>query len=178
LFALGYTLVCNVSFPLLGSGVYLQNMHLLISVIVFLPFVMEIVPLFPFRYWLLPLLLVIGCRLWVIYNSSVLYSARLKFITSLVEKARPQKGAKFWLDDANVEIPPHIELWAISYETLLLSSLNSPDSALTITTAQEYKEKAGAGVGESLFINPFCDPMQENLPKEYFNLQPTAYRKL
>lgn len=178
LFVFSYTMLCNVAHPELGRGIYLQNMHLLLTVIILLPFLMEVAPLVNKKYLLVVFLVVIVVRLGVIYNVNDSYSIRLNFIKRLVATARQYPGSKFCISNESILPSEYSEPWALSYETLIFSSLNSADSSLTVVTNNYCVERPLMVNGTNFFINPYCDPNIQHIPAEYFKLKPEPYQSI
>ena len=97
-----YIMLINVSFPNLGEGTYLQNMHLPVIVLLALPFAFEIVPLLKIRYWLPLLFVIFLVRLSVIYNSHTNFTKRLYALKEIDAATHNYEGQKFWISNQNI----------------------------------------------------------------------------
>ena len=172
-----YTLLINVCFPNLGKGTYLQNLHLPLTVFVALPFAFEILPITKVRYWFPVLLLFVVCRLAVIYNSHTQFSERFNYLKKLVALSHQYSGGKFWISDENIP-SEYFDTWGLPYESLILSSIESPDSATTIALESNCGQNNILAESQSIFINPFWDNEIETLPADYFKLQSGKYRHI
>ena len=166
-----------VCFPGLGKGTYLQNMHLPLTVFVALPFAFEILPLIKVRYWFPVLLLFVVCRIAVIYNSHTEFSERFNYLKKLVAVSHQYSGSKFWVRGENLSVK-YFDTWALPYESLILSSIESPDNAITIALESNCKQNNSLMESELFFINPYWDNNTETLPAKYFKLQKGKYQEM
>lgn len=171
-----YIMLINVSFPNLGEGTYLQNMHLPVVVLLSLPFAFEIVPVLKIKHWLPVLSLVFLVRLSVIYNSHTKFTTRLNALKEIIAATHSYEGRKFWISDENIP-SEYFDTWALSYETLILSSLESPDSSRTIASESDIIPNKSLIKTGYPFINPYWDN-SEALSTNYFRLPNSEYREI
>ncbi|MCW5906728.1 MAG: hypothetical protein KIS94_02630 [Chitinophagales bacterium] len=177
-FSIAYLLLVNVSFPDLEKNTYLQNLHLPLGFMIALPLVYEILPKAKLQLWVAAIVLLFAFRLGMIWQSHTFYTGRIAAIENLLEKSKAQPTNKFWVED-NV-LKPEIfgETWAFSYETLLLSSIPSPDSTRTIEVQSVVEQYAFLLESDFVFINRYHGWDGNTLPPRYFNLKHSKYQKL
>jgi hypothetical protein len=95
-----------------------------------------------------------------------------------MEKSKAQTTNKFWIEDAALVPEVYGETWALSYETLLLSSIPSPDSTITIEMQSVANQNAYLLDKDYVFINRYHGWDGNTLPRKYFNLRHSKYQKL
>lgn len=79
----------------------------------------------------------IGYRLLVIYNSSEIFMKRVAQMEQLIEVARQKGGSKFVVSPANVDHGYTQLNWSYPIETLLLSSIDGNDIAVSIVPDED-----------------------------------------
>ncbi|MEI6435812.1 MAG: hypothetical protein WCP32_13280 [Bacteroidota bacterium] len=114
--------------------------------------------------------------------ASFFYKDRLAYINNLINSARRYPEKKFIISETMVDRDRLNVNWALATETLMLSSLEGPDSSVSIYINDQYgKIKEGANLNDSLLF--ICAPWAKELDirrlnKRYFNLEHSAYRIL
>lgn len=174
----GYLLLVNISFPWLEKSTYLQNLHSALAIFVALPLAFEIIPKIKPGVWVSMLSLLFVFRLAMIYHSHSFYTQRIVSIQSLLDKSKAQATNRFWIADDALPADIYEDEWALAYETLLLSSVPSPDSARTIEMQSVVMQHSFLLDSTNVFINRLWGWDTKNLPKEYFRLKPNPYREL
>ncbi len=173
-----YVFIVNVSFPQLSEGPYLQNLHLPLGLIVALPLAIEILPLVKWQYWLPLLILVVCARLGIIFCEHPLFTSRVKALYNLVGFAQTQNGVKFWVPDNELPTDIYLDIWALPYETLIVSSLGGAQNAVTIALQSNVEQNTSLAEGMDFFINPYWDGNVDKMPVQYFYLKPASYNQI
>jgi hypothetical protein len=174
----GYLLLVNVSFPDLEQSTYLQNLHLPLGFMIALPFVFDVLPNIKPAAWITAFVALFIFRFGMIYQSHDFYTNRVTALRVLMEKSKAQTTNKFWIEDAALVPEVYGETWALSYETLLLSSIPSPDSTITIEMQSVANQNAYLLDKDYVFINRYHGWDGNTLPRKYFNLRHSKYQKL
>lgn len=173
-----YLLLVNVSFPDLEQSTYLQNLHLPLGFMIALPLVFDVLPNTKPVAWITALIVLFVFRFGMIYQSHNFYTNRVTALRVLMEKSKVQTTNKFWIEDTALVPEVYGETWALSYETLLLSSIPSPDSTRTIEMQSVVEQNAFLLDADYVFINRYHSWDGNTLPSKYFNLKHSKYQKL
>lgn len=130
--------------------------------------------------WFLILLFVTG--VFHVAGAALFYKNRQAYLRNLIAITRHFPEKKFIVSESMVDREQVNVNWALAPETLLLSSLQSPDSSVSIYVNDVTgKIDEGTNLNDSnLFI---CAPWAKNLDirglnKRYFNLDNSVYRVL
>ncbi len=174
----GYLMLVNVSFPDAGFSTYTQNLQLPLAFILALPIAFDLLPAWPLRMWVPALLLTFLFRIAAIYNSHAPFTQRLQYLSDLLDRQSGKDTNKFYVAEADLPKEVIGETWALSYETLLLSSLPSPAATQTIELESVVQEKAYLLDSDFVFINPIWGWNGAALPPNYFQLKHSRYQKL
>lgn len=177
-FSIAYLLLVNVSFPDLEKSTYLQNLHLPLGFMVALPLAHEVLPNIKPPLWLAAISLLFVFRLGMIWQSHPFYTNRIAAIENLLAKSKEQPTNKFFVEDRLLKPEIFGETWALSYETLLLSSIPSPDSTRTIELQSVVEQYPFLLDSDFVFINRYHGWNGNSLPSRYFNLRHSKYQKL
>lgn len=184
-----YTLIINISFPIY-SPTYVENLFLPVTIIIGVPFAGELLPALERRLGRRGALLSTGLLV-------VLFSARL---VAVYRAHEPQTGYLQWLQRTlayTKQFPEHRFLvennnadpfrlragvpgWASSYETVLLSTRASPDSAQVLLLTGELPRFAEIGKTPGMFVSVFDIFPSKELPSRYIRLanEAATYRVL
>lgn len=175
---LSYLLLINISYPDSGYGTYLQNMHLPLGFIVALPIAFEVLPAISSKYWVPAFAVLLVFRLAMIYDSHAYFTKRISYLETLLADVNKYDTNKFYM--AETEMPKGIvdDTWAISYETLLLSSLSSPQNTKTIEMKDVVDAESFLLDSDFVFINRWWGWEGTALPPAYFNLKHSKYQQL
>lgn len=130
--------------------------------------------------WFLILVFVAGVN--HVVDASWFYKDRLGYIKELVTIGRKYPEKKFILPETVVDRNRLNVYWGLAPESLVLSSLDGPDSSLTMYINDSYgRIKEGTKLDDSLLL--ICAPWAQDLEirrlnRNYFNLEHSAYRTL
>jgi len=117
-----------------------------------------------------------------VVGASFFYKNRLSYIQNLITSVRYFPEKKFIVTQSMIDRDQLNVNWALAPETLILSSLEGPDSSVSIYINDDYgKIKDDSGLNDSLLF--ICAPWAQDLEirrlnKHYFNLERSAYRML
>ncbi|GJM34509.1 MAG: hypothetical protein DHS20C18_35100 [Saprospiraceae bacterium] len=129
---IGFLILINGTFFWGADQYYIESFYQILTIFVATPLVFDLLPRWqPHRK---VVLLVAGLLIIRLFHIGLLhapYSQRLQWIQTMLDKTKDYPGTKFMMDR---EDTPHQKLmltWGSSYETLMLSALQSPDSTRT-----------------------------------------------
>ncbi|MBO0360900.1 hypothetical protein J0X19_23270 [Hymenobacter sp. BT186] len=189
-FAFGYVLVINVSYPEGTDATYIENLLLPLTLIITIPFAMELLPALEGRtiFKLRGTVFVTGVlaitfiiRLVVIWKNHTPTTAYQQWIGQMLAYTRQFPEHKFILAPENVNAERQAAgqpTWGITIESMLRSATYSPDSAQTIYAGTENYLLVEARAKGDLFIGPFEKWTIYDLPENYFRLPEKTYRTL
>jgi hypothetical protein len=122
-------------------------------------------------FWVLGILSLQG-----IINRVSFYSDRLYKLDNLVNQIASYEGSKFVVADSNFYDYRWSTRWALPYETLILSSLKTPESAKTLKNGEDF---IGIDTSAKYFFGAdFAAPLPVNkLNTIYFKLDNSSYIK-
>jgi hypothetical protein len=175
---LAYVLLVNVSFPNTTGGTYQQNLYLPLGFLIALPLAFEILPALKPMVWIPALAVLFLFRLFMIYDAHTSFTERQTYFQTLLTKLQSKPTNKFFVSEQ--ELPKKVvgETWAISYETLLLSSLQSPENTQTIELEDVIDRQRFLLDSDFVFINRWWGWDGRALPTKYFNLRQAKYQQL
>ncbi len=122
----------------------------------------------------------IAYRLFMIYNGSSLFVARVNQMEHLIESARQKGGSKFIVSESNIDKGYTQLNWSYPLETMMLSSLKGSDLTVTIVPKEDYYyEGNDRKMGPKDFLFRRWEIKDHDwLNPTYFHLDPGAYRML
>jgi hypothetical protein len=164
---------------------FIQEKNLMgLNIILLIPFLKDVVFIGERRRMVVQGFLILLFMIAVIHVVSASFAAkdRLSYLRELIREVRHFPEKKFIIRESIVDRERIKVNWGLAPETLILSSLESPDSSVSIYINDEYgKIKDGTNLGDSLLF--ICAPWAQDLEirrlnKRYFNLEHSAYRML
>ncbi|MEM7572065.1 MAG: hypothetical protein AAF433_04150 [Bacteroidota bacterium] len=136
------------------------------------------------RFWqFLLLVLLAGYSLHRIHAVSPYFTNREAIVQELVEKNTTAEEPKALIDyDVDLSFEQMWMDWALPYESLLLSSLDGPQASRTVDVYYPHDDQWGSHFDDpNFFIGAGWLPAgylnADELPKRYFYLRPSLYRK-
>ena len=111
-----------------------------------------------------------------IHKSGKYFETRVLYLGSLLNRTDSSVNKKFIIEQK--ELNEIIRApWAVSVETLLLSTINSPDNQKTIyvTSNKQEFEKVNIELPDQFFLVPFWFKLDQPLNQRYFKLSPGPY---
>ena len=175
-----FLIVNNVIYAGGDSGIVMEKSFVPLGFFVGIPIGYDIVGRYKFNTWLLLVLLftLLFLRIRDISKTSKTYTQRIEYVKRVCEFANQQGGQKFIIKRQYVNTA-HIKVdWAFSLESLLISSLNGPESSNTIYITGAM-ESDTAGLHPDTFLHPpFAEkpPQVSDLNPAYFKIAPSTYQ--
>ena len=175
---LGYLLLVHYSSPNTTYRFYAEVTYLPLSIFVATPFLFEIMPsIGKPQWWLIALALLMVDRVLVIRSNAPTFTQRLDWLERRIGEARQQEGGKrFYTNTYEAPMDTLIMPWGVAYESLLLTALESPDSAATLFIQEAHNKQEEALRTPDLFIAAFDQLPARQLPDRYFQLGSGLYR--
>jgi hypothetical protein len=151
-------------------------MYLPLGIMVFAPLFFEIILLSSTRIVTVSVAGYLLIRVFFIIDAHTWFSERLVWNKKLIEHVRAnESGNRFMIATENVPMEILGNKWASSFETLLLSSLNSPDSAVTILIHDNPSQFHWLDRNDA-FVTEWDIWYGNEIPKDYFNLKDDIYQ--
>ena len=178
-FSVFYWLIIILTTPE-ASRFYTEYLMLPLGFIVLLPLIVEIIPVTNGPYAIALVLIFCTVRIATIYHSHIDYTRRLDIYQPYFDHIKKNKLNGVFVDSRLVDQKKAIITWASGFESILISSLHSPDSCMTVqfdslTDINRY----------GYFLNQDTDLVtvvgiwgKSQLPKRYFKLQGGKYEIL
>lgn len=118
-----------------------------------------------------------------IYRAHSQYSDRLAYLERTVRQAHRSGGKKYIVDSRCYPGAYGLTSWNFAIETLLYSSLQGPDSSLTVFIERpEFKTLCDTGrTMQNIFLGVYFCPLwftANDMPLKYFRLPSTPYADL
>ncbi len=177
---IGFLVLINGTFFWGADQYYVESFYQILTIFAATPLVFDILP--TFKSQRLVLWLVIGTlavRLLHIGLTHRPYTERLQWTQDMLEKTKSYPGTKFMMDR---EDTPHHKLmltWGSSYETLMLSAMENPDSTRTFIIVDPNVPSEELLKRNNAFLTPFgaldYDYFQES---PYFHFRDTSYYRV
>lgn len=182
LFVLGYLVLVHSSYPWGPPQFHMESFYQILSIFVLLPFCYDFMPNLSPRHnraFLLLVTLLLSIRIVHIGLQHQPYTKRLHWMQALLDQTEQIPGTKFAIAEADVPIELVKNGWASPFETLLLSTLENPDSSRSVFIYNKDIDITSKLSKKRHLLTPFSDLPYESLPSAYFNLQDTgAYQIL
>ncbi|NET34375.1 MAG: hypothetical protein F6K19_20505 [Cyanothece sp. SIO1E1] len=182
LFVLGYLVLVHSSYPWGPPQFHMESFYQILSIFVLLPFCYDFIPNLSPRHnraFLLLVTLLLSIRIAHIGLQHQPYTKRLHWMQALLDQTEQISGTKFAIAEADVPIELIKNGWASPFETLLLSTLENPDSSRSVFIYNKDIDITSKLSKKRYLLTPFSDLPYESLPSTYFNLQDTgAYQVL
>lgn len=122
----------------------------------------------------------IGYRLFMIYDGSSLFVARVQQMENLIQSARQMGGSKFIVNESNVDKGYTQLNWSYPLETIMLSAIDGDDLTVTIAPREDYFYEGNQDkLGPQQFLFRRWEIKDYSwLNRRYFHLDPGGYRML
>lgn len=154
---------------------YMENMLLFLGFILSLVIVADILPRIPFRIGVGVFVIIALLRLASIGTAGRLYTERLRVYDPYLRYAAQKNLLGVWVPDTAVDQKKLMVSWAACYETMLLTSLRSPDSCRIVHIDQDFSGIAWARLADTTLITKYWSWNQSDLPHRYFRLSGRHY---
>lgn len=122
----------------------------------------------------------IAYRLFLIYDGSSLFTARVRQMENLIDSARQMGGSKFIVSENNVDKGYTQLNWSYPFESMLLSAMDGDDLTITLVPKEDYfYEGNNLKTGPEQFVFRRWEIKDHSwLNQRYLHLDPGAYRML
>ena len=157
---------------------YTENMLLPLAFIALLPIVVDVIPSIKTRYVPVFFLLIIVVRVGGIYYAHKDYSEHFGVYDPYLSYAKKNKLNGVFVDAKLIDHKKAIITWASGYESILISSLNSPDSCRVVQIDDDPNKYNYAINYDTSLVTIFGVWDRSQLPKRYFQLQNGKYEIL
>ena len=157
-------LIVVLGFNPVADRFYIQNMFLPLAFIVAVPFLFYFINHLKPKDGVLILVVIFSIRIGFIYAAHQKFTDRLNWYSSKIHQIRNGHDKFYFIPASTAPMDTLLMTWATPYETLLLSSLNSPDSTLVLKIEDDNAEVKNDTAG----IFPLWKT--EDFPPQYFNL--------
>ncbi len=130
-------------------------------------------------YFSVAILLVMN--IYGIFQAHSIPTERINYLQRLTDYGHHLKSNKFLLDNKNIPTEITSVQWALPYETLLYSSIISPDSTVSFGYYYESNQFDDLMNNENSLIGPIWSPSDyttHNLNHRYFHLPNSGYKKV
>ena len=125
--------------------------------------------------------LIVMINLFGIFKSHDIFTKRLQYIDRLVEYGRKFPEKKYIIQKSTYQWQIAWVKWAFPFETLLYSSLDGPDKAVSFYIADDMNQMDNLMNKPNVFLGPDWAPSwfsSNNMNKNFINLPSTGYKKL
>lgn len=139
-----------------------------------LPFCIEILPQVSPRWAGIALAAIFTFRLVNIYNEHEPFTERVTYLNKVLDHTRQYNSTRFWIKEEGLKNLVGL-YWALPYETLMLSSIPSPDSARTIELHSIVEGNEWMLISDTTFINCCWGWTTTTMPHHYFRLDTNDY---
>lgn len=177
LYPAGFVLLVNVPFHGGDNQFYLENLYLPLALFVAVPLVFEVLPgLLTERGMFWAFAVVAALQVTHIYRTHTPWTERLRWEQAFLQKTAQLPHRKLLLTEQQAPMDKLILSWGSSYEFLLLSALQHPDSARCILIDESPERFDSLLARPRLFLGEFRNYRFDELPGRYFNpLDTSAY---
>jgi len=124
---------------------------------------------------------ILALNLQGIYASSIPFTLKENYLKRLTDRGRKMPEKKYVIDSRNLPWQYNWVSWALPFETLLYSSLESPDSSISVCSAQPVSQYDSISTWKNIFLGPTWAITwfwTTDIDKRYFSLPPGEYKKL
>lgn len=163
------------------SPFVMSNYYSIFGYFILIPFVFDVIRNIRFRYAFPITVIIIFISILKILKCGIFFTEQMDYYKRTTDNLRMYKERKFIVAENNIDWDKIWMKWDICFQSLIISSLQHPDSAITFFTPADmdiYKEKTCCDT--NAFIGVDFSPFwfgAENFPKQYFNLRTGVYRK-
>ncbi len=179
---LAYLVLVNCTFHWNVEQFYIESHYQVLSVLMAVPLVLDLLREPRWRRVLLVLIpLVVFIRVVNIGWLHNLYAKRIAIERELIDHAKQFGGEKFMISRDDLPWGDLFMTWGLPYETLYLSALEHPDSAITVLSLEGDQPFVNENAAKTdLFFGPWGIQNQSEIEQTgYFRFQDTIpYRKL
>ncbi len=176
-FTLGYLLLVHIGSPDAPFRFYAEVNYLPMTLFVTVPLLFDVMPqVGREKWWVWLFAAIIVLRLNVIANNANKFERRLAWYSDQLSQSQALQTNRLLLKKDQAPMKQVIMEWAAPFETLLLSSLESPDSAKTLYIFENLEPYREALEKDRYFLSVFRKIEVEKLNERYFDLGKGRYK--
>ena len=170
LMSLSYWLLIVLCYP--GEqGIYLENLFVPLSFIVALPLAVDIIPLSGTRMMVV-ILIAMLLRIGFVYHTHSVFTDRLAVYEPYFKYAKKHKLTGVYVKSSMLsDTHKYFMMWGSGYESMLLSSLVSPDSCMMVCVDDDVSRYSSILKTDSILVIMNKTLNRADIPKKYFNLR-------
>lgn len=174
-FPVAFVLLVNVPFHQGDNQFYLENLYLPLALMAAVPLVFDVLPAIKGGRWSIGLAgLLVIVSLSRIYQAHRPWTDRLQWEQTFLKETAGLPQRKLLLAEQQAPMDKLVLSWGTSYEFLLLSALEHPDSARCLLVDETPERFDSLLARPRLFLGEFKNYRFEELPQRYFHLQDTS----
>jgi hypothetical protein len=174
---IGYLFIISISNADMPNDFYIQSMYLPLGIMVFTPLFFEIVPAIKKELLLFSVIAYLSIRLFFIIDAGKWFTERLAWNEKIIGYVHSLENNKFIIQEDLVSKDILGIYWGMSFETLILSSLNNPNSATTILIHPNPSQFNWLHRTDA-FLTPWDIWYGDEIPQKYFNLKDNHYTEI
>ena len=175
LYPAAFVLMVNIPFHNGDNQFYLENLYLPLAVFVAVPLVFDVLPgLFTERGMFIVMPLLVLIQVFHIYQTHRPWTGRQRWEQEFLRQTATLPHRKLLLTDQQIPMDKLVLTWGTSYEFLILSALEHPDSARCIIVDEAPERFDSLLTQPRLFLGEFRNYRFEELPGRYFNIRDTG----
>jgi len=181
LFLLGFAALILVTLRNGESPVMQENYYMLFGVFIAIPFCMEFIKKIPLSSAIIIIVMLLSFSVYKIWKCHFMFTQRNDYIERIITYGRTFNERKFIVNEENINWDIVTVDWDMGFESLVISSIPNPDSALTFYTAKDMNKYDKSQNDTNLFIGVGFCPLwftSNSFNPDYFHLKNTFYRKL
>ena len=167
--SLGYWLLVVLCYP--GeTGSYLENLFVPLGFMVALPLVADIIPAYGSRI-AVTVLVVMLIRIGFVYSTHSVFTGRLAAYEPYFKYVRDHKLTGVYVKGSMLpDSHKYFMMWGSGYESMLLSSFDSPDSCMVVCVDDDVSHYSNILHADSVLVIMGKSFSQSSIPVNYFNL--------
>jgi hypothetical protein len=175
-YPIAFALLVNVPYHESTHQFYMENLWLPLGLFAAVPLVFDVLPnVFSEKKAILPVAIVVFLGIVRIALAHQPWTARLDWERHFLKKTAGLSQRKLVLTEQQVPMDTFKLAWSMPYEFLMISALESPDSARCILVTNEPQRYDSTLMAQPrLFLGAFKNYPFEALPNRYFNFQDTS----
>lgn len=154
---------------------YSESMLLPLGFVTAVVFIQEFMPSKPiFVLSIVAFIMVI--KLNSIYQHSELFTDRLAYLSSQIDKYTSADNPKTLLNAVNVDENKLMTLWATGYESLLISAMDHPANARVLLIDKDIEPLTWIWGNDSTYLSSMSIFQPSEMPKRIFQLKKKEYQ--
>lgn len=184
LFFWGHIVIINITHfhPEAEQSLYFERMYMPLVTIALLPFLYDVFTqvLFANSFGGVVISAIVAWRLWLFIALSPLYTKRLAVTDAAIAAAHQQGGSKFVLSEPLWKAKFQHAEWSFPMETMLYSSFDGPEKAVTIALPEDFAHERNAFIVKEgiVMVRRWDLRLNSGVNAQYFHIEPGLYKTL